>query len=177
MEKMTLEKEFLVLEYVKNKKSITDISKMTDKSPSTVRYWLNKYNLLRSRAEGIRAVRHKMGKHLIGRNVVFSDGHKNKIRESKLKHSEINAKGYRINTNGYYEFTKGVNKGRMIHIVIAENLKGRKLKKNEVVHHIDKNKLNNSPENLKIMSLSDHSRLHAKEDYKNRKINKKGQFI
>jgi hypothetical protein len=38
---------------------------------------------------------------------------------------------------------------------------GRRLSRNEVVHHKDENKSNNDINNLEIMSRSDHSRLHA----------------
>lgn len=53
---------------------------------------------------------------------------------------------------------------------------GRKLSKEEVVHHIDGNKTNNSLDNLQLMTRSEHSSHHAKENYKSRKINNKGQF-
>lgn len=46
------------------------------------------------------------------------------------------------------------------HRYIMEQFLDRKLDKNEVVHHIDGNKLNNDISNLEVMSLSDHSRLH-----------------
>jgi len=41
-----------------------------------------------------------------------------------------------------------------------EHYLGRKLTRHEVVHHIDGNPLNNDRENLKLMSLSEHSRMH-----------------
>lgn len=41
------------------------------------------------------------------------------------------------------------------HILVARPKLG------EVVHHKDGNKLNNSPDNLQVMSRSDHSKLHA----------------
>ena len=50
--------------------------------------------------------------------------------------------------------------GRHTHRVIAEQILGRPLKRNEVVHHIDGNKRNNTPENLLVMTHSEHSRLH-----------------
>ena len=40
---------------------------------------------------------------------------------------------------------------------------GRKLQSNEVVHHIDGNKLNNDISNLKVLSISEHNRIHATE--------------
>lgn len=57
--------------------------------------------------------------------------------------------------------------------VIMENLIGRYLDKGEVVHHIDGNGLNNSLDNLQIMSISEHVRLHNK--LKTRNGN--GQFV
>ena len=41
---------------------------------------------------------------------------------------------------------------------------GRKLEANECVHHIDRNRTNNSIENLQLMTMSDHTLLHAIED-------------
>lgn len=49
------------------------------------------------------------------------------------------------------------------HRLVMEQYLGRKLKRTEVVHHKDGNKLNNAIENLELMSLSDHSRMHMKE--------------
>lgn len=45
---------------------------------------------------------------------------------------------------------------------------GRFLKNNEVAHHVNENKLDNSPENIELMSFSEHSRLHAKEKWEER---------
>lgn len=52
----------------------------------------------------------------------------------------------------------------LVHRYNMANKLGRKLRSDEVVHHIDGNKNNNSISNLEIMSVSEHSRLHAKED-------------
>ena len=49
------------------------------------------------------------------------------------------------------------------HRFIMQNHIGRKLSTNEVVHHIDGNKLNNDISNLEIVSRSNHSRLHTIE--------------
>jgi len=47
------------------------------------------------------------------------------------------------------------------HRLIASKIIGRPLTKDEVVHHIDGNKQNNSPENLMVLTQSQHSKLHA----------------
>jgi hypothetical protein len=56
------------------------------------------------------------------------------------------------------------DKGKRIfideHRKIMEDYLGRKLKRNEVVHHKDGNKNNNKLDNLEVMSLSKHSKMH-----------------
>lgn len=62
-----------------------------------------------------------------------------------------NPEHHRATTNGYvYE-----------HIVLAENYIGRNLIDGEVVHHEDRNRSNNSKENLFVFKTNeDHSRYH-----------------
>jgi len=50
--------------------------------------------------------------------------------------------------------------GRHYHRYLIEQSLGRKLQSDEVVHHIDGNKQNNSLDNLKVMSRSEHSKIH-----------------
>lgn len=70
--------------------------------------------------------------------------------------------------SGYLAFTaspaNGEHSGKFLHRVIAEWKIGRKLHNDEAVHHIDKNKQNNDPSNLQVMTKSDHARLHALEN-------------
>lgn len=54
-------------------------------------------------------------------------------------------------------------KGGYKHRLLAEDVLGRKLTKNEVVHHLDKNPSNNSLSNLVVMSKIEHKLLHKKE--------------
>lgn len=49
------------------------------------------------------------------------------------------------------------------HRVVAEQMLGRPLQRGEIVHHIDGNKHNNDPSNLRVMSQADHLRLHRAE--------------
>lgn len=46
------------------------------------------------------------------------------------------------------------------HIVVAEEILGRPLFEGDVVHHLDFNRSNNSPDNLLILSGPMHSKLH-----------------
>lgn len=49
----------------------------------------------------------------------------------------------------------------LLHRVIVENYIGRLLKSNEVVHHKDGNKHNNSIDNLEVMDSKAHNKMHS----------------
>lgn len=51
----------------------------------------------------------------------------------------------------------------LLHRVIMENHLGRVLNTNEIVHHKDHNKKNNTLENLEVLDGREHSRLHGLE--------------
>jgi hypothetical protein len=73
--------------------------------------------------------------------------------------------GITKSAQGYLTFTSspsnGENAGRTVHRVIGEWVAGRSLKSCEHVHHKDGDKLNNHPDNLQILSASEHAQLHA----------------
>ena len=48
------------------------------------------------------------------------------------------------------------------HRYIMEQHLGRKLERNELVHHIDGDRLNNTIENLEVMTIEEHARMHMK---------------
>ena len=61
--------------------------------------------------------------------------------------------------DGYFRIT--LNGKRLLkHRILAEKKLGRKLKKLEIVHHIDGNNTNNNLENLLVISQSEHCKLH-----------------
>lgn len=80
--------------------------------------------------------------------------------------------GLTMSANGYLQFTaspaNGCNAGKMIHKVIAEWKYARQVGNGEHIHHLDGNKLNNHPENIVIISASDHAKIHY-EDRENGK--------
>ena len=60
-----------------------------------------------------------------------------------------------------YEKTYGVH----THRIVAEQMLGRPLHEGEVVHHIDGNKRNNDPSNLRVFSSqSEHAKFHKDLD-------------
>lgn len=70
-----------------------------------------------------------------------------KLRNARLGKGEC---------NGYSKIY-----GNLAHRVIAEQMLGRPLTQNEVVHHRDGNRYNNEPENLVVFpTAGDHARFH-----------------
>ncbi|MDE2020412.1 MAG: HNH endonuclease [Patescibacteria group bacterium] len=72
---------------------------------------------------------------------------------------------YGTGTRGYLK-----RNGRHEHRIVMEKYLGRKLRRNEIVHHIDENKHNNDIRNLRVMSQSEHARLHFKGRKKNKNV-------
>ena len=62
-------------------------------------------------------------------------------------------------SKGYKRYT---NSNKLVHRVVASNMVGGKICKGRVVHHIDGDKSNFRKNNLKIMSKSEHGKIHKK---------------
>ena len=83
-------------------------------------------------------------------------------------HSKIKTDGYRriyipthphSNNDGYV----------MEHILVMEEHIGRYLNEGEVVHHINHNRIDNRIENLQLMTFKEHSALHMRERWEQKK--------
>ncbi len=69
-------------------------------------------------------------------------------------------KGYGVDKKGYAVVHIGSNHYQRQHRLVMERYLGRKLKVYEVVHHKDRNKLNNNIDNLVLMTKKEHDKLH-----------------
>lgn len=92
----------------------------------------------------------KQGQHFHEMNKIWNKTRmtpevREKLRQSRLKDDST-----------YYRKINGMHE----HRAVAEYILGRKLASNEIVHHIDRNKRNNRPSNLIVMTQAEHARLH-----------------
>jgi len=96
----------------------------------------------------------------------MSESAKKKLKDRVGKKNANWCGGITISKAGYIQFTdseaNGVNAGEYLHRVIAKWLYCRDIADDEHVHHIDGNKLNNNPDNLCILSASEHAQLHMR---------------
>jgi hypothetical protein len=161
--------------------SIPQVSEHTGVPLSTIRFRLKRLGVLRGRKEALQLAskQGRLGKHLVGVSRTFSDEHKAAISKGRKKWADKNAKGTSIKPNGYLEYTRGPNKFRSVHVVRMEQHIGRKILPGECVHHIDGDKQNNDLSNLRLMTISEHTRLHRLQESlegKHRDRKKNGRF-
>lgn len=109
------------------------------------------------------SVKDKLSKSSFNRRLSEKAKNKLRLRVGSKNHNWRN--GLTITKSGYLQFTNsscnGEHRNKLLHIIICEHKYNRKLIKGEHVHHIDGNKLNNNPNNLIILSASEHAKIHT----------------
>lgn len=131
-------KDYLIFEYKNN--SIRQIAHKLNVTQVAIRKYFKKYNIpFKEKKDtylrGAKAPNWNGGRHM----------HNGYIEIYAPKHPHKNKR------NCIYEHQK-----------VMEDYLGRYLEKGEVVHHKDLCKTNNNIENLQLLTMSEHSKLHAK---------------
>lgn len=128
-------------------------------------------HVLRSASEAQRlsknnpATRAKISAAATGR--MHGDPAKDKLRARIGSKNARWRDGITITSGGYIAFTaskaNGEHAGKFLHKVLAEWKIGRKIDRGEHVHHVDGDKLNNHPDNIIVLTASEHARLHSEK--------------
>lgn len=81
-----------------------------------------------------------------------------------------NKKGTTLNSKGYPRITAGPLRDRYVHRIVAEALLGRDLRRDEEVHHKDKNRKNPKWNNLIVLGEKDYGWVSAKQAWYMREL-------
>lgn len=176
--KQPISKEDLIREYFEREMTMKEIAQAHGIAVGTVYNWFKRYGIKPRPAHQVRPgrkeeVRAKMrgrtsptkGKHISKERIeILRQCHLGKFKRKTEYggHKKVRCDGYiAVYCPGAHGATKEGYK--MEHILVAEKMLGRYLADNEVVHHINHNRQDNRPENLAVMTASEHMSLHMKE--------------
>jgi transposase len=155
-------------------KSVVKVAKFYGVSKKTILNWMNKFEVERDQSPSLERMNElfiqkvKEGKSTreIAEELELDDTTIRKWAASLGYRLDTFHKGFIITHNGYklikakdHPFADSKGYVREHRLVMEEKL-GRFLTPDEIVHHIDENKLNNAPENLEVMSKAEHCRHH-----------------
>ena len=168
-------KEELISHYVTNKEPMHIVAKELNISVGSVYNYCKKYGIESRGRNEIRPPRtkeqiEKTRKANTGKK--FSEERKRHISEAKFK-GGIGFK--KIRSDGYvaihFPEHPRANKDGMImeHILVMECVLGRRLKEDEIVHHINHNRADNRVKNLQVMTKHEHMSMHMRERHKKRR--------
>ena len=155
-------KDWLTQKYINKNRTIKEIAEIANVSFSAIHYWIHKHKI-QLRATGLilgqPKTRHRNGNRLINSQkyiIIYEPEH------------------HRAAKSGFV----------LEHIVVAEKKIGRKLKyygrnhsNNEIIHHIDGCRTNNSPDNLFITNNKNHRKLHYSLEKMAYELFRKGKII
>lgn len=84
---------------------------------------------------------------------------------AKVGEKHVDSLGYvSVYVGDTHPYSEGYCGSIREHIMVMENHLGRKLKKGEIVHHIDGDKTNNDIDNLDICTVQEHNACHANSE-------------
>jgi hypothetical protein len=147
--------EKFVREAVGRGKRSRDIAKETGLNDRTIRYYFKKYDLTVPKWKPHK-VWNKGIKAIDDERVAYAVEKANKARRGK---KAWNNKGGFVNEHGYRMIYVG-GKRKREHVYIIEKSIGRRIKPDECVHHVNHDKLDNNLSNLRLMTKSNHAKLH-----------------
>ncbi len=162
----------MVEEAYKNGGSLAGAARILDVSKKCILNWMKKFDIPRNLInpidiEAICEMAKMMSASEIAKATGYTRCYITEIAKANgFKCANKFHKGFAVTYNGYKLVKRGGNRASgyiLLHRAIMEDHIGRKLEADEVVHHINGNKMDNRIENLEIMSKSEHARLHYSE--------------
>lgn len=166
MGRISVTKEEIVKLYVEERRTVNELATLFSCSVRTIHNYLEKYEITKRSQSEIMSGRKLTEEHRLKiiNNLKHQKGEANPNWKGGVSYTESHGFVYRIvRVNGKYVKEHRYN---------MEKFLGRKLESTEEVHHIDKNTLNNEIGNLKILSKSEHLRLHQTAERKKLVSNK-----